>query len=88
MRHYWYESLEPSNKWDENPWLQEFSALGIEVDETLDEKLGPMIKDLAMGSLIDAFNEQNPKQAVEDVEHLTNRTTECMFNHCETVWNL
>jgi hypothetical protein len=47
-----------------------------------------MIKDLAMGSLIDAFNEQNPKQAVEDVEHLTNRITECMFNHCETVWNL
>lgn len=43
---------------------KEFSALGIEVDETLDETLGPMITDLAMGSFIDAFNEQNPKQAL------------------------
>lgn len=46
------------------PPNKEFSALGIEVDETLDETLGPMITDLAMGSLIDAFNEQNPKQAL------------------------
>ena len=39
------------------------------VDETLDENFGPMIKDLKMGSLIDAFGEENPHQAVAPSRH-------------------
>ena len=48
----------------EEDWMTS-SNLGIEVDQTVDQNSGPMIIDLAMGSVIEEFNERNPRQAIE-----------------------
>jgi len=50
------------------------SNLGIEVDQTVDQNSGPMIIDLAMGSVIEEFNERNPRQVGEDLDLEHERT--------------
>ena len=52
------------------------SNLGIEVDQTVDQNSGPMIIDLAMGSVIEEFNERNPRQVGEDLDLEHERTVE------------
>ena len=50
------------------------SKLGIELDQTVDQISGPMIIDLAMGSVIEDFNERNPRQVGEDLDLEHERT--------------